>query len=169
MISKWLLYLETDKSRCFKLDLPSIVSGLFSRLAVIIVPLKHANYYYGSKYFIIISIFMKTNFNFSFTILDLVVIYGWRILRRGLVQQHCYSGFPSIRINLSPFTKDFRGGEQLMSLELIFCSAWRKLGQLLKPHVYFKSKWLIKVFLETVGDGRDSSGISELRNCFHDF
>jgi hypothetical protein len=22
-----------------------------------------------------------------------------------------YSGFPSIRINLSPFTKDFRGGE----------------------------------------------------------
>ena len=24
-----------------------------------------------------------------------------------------YSGFPSERINLSPFTKDFRGGEQL--------------------------------------------------------
>ena len=24
-----------------------------------------------------------------------------------------YSGFPSSRINLSPFTKDFRGGEQL--------------------------------------------------------
>ena len=23
-----------------------------------------------------------------------------------------YSGFPSDRINLSPFTKDFRGGEQ---------------------------------------------------------
>ena len=26
---------------------------------------------------------------------------------------HHYSGFPSKRINLSPFTKDFRGGEQL--------------------------------------------------------
>ena len=25
----------------------------------------------------------------------------------------CSSGFPSTRINLSPFTKDFRGGEQL--------------------------------------------------------
>ncbi|KAK7077726.1 hypothetical protein SK128_024702, partial [Halocaridina rubra] len=25
----------------------------------------------------------------------------------------CSSGFPSKRINLSPFTKDFRGGEQL--------------------------------------------------------
>ena len=26
---------------------------------------------------------------------------------------HSNSGFPSTRINLSPFTKDFRGGEQL--------------------------------------------------------
>ena len=25
----------------------------------------------------------------------------------------CSSGFPSFRKNLSPFTKDFRGGEQL--------------------------------------------------------
>jgi len=45
------------------------------------------------------------------------------------VQYVRYSGFPSIRTNLSPFTKDFRGGEQLMSLKIIFCSAWRKLGQ----------------------------------------
>lgn len=27
-----------------------------------------------------------------------------------------HSGFPSERINLSPFTKDFRGGEHMMSL-----------------------------------------------------
>ena len=27
-----------------------------------------------------------------------------------------HSGFPSIRINLSPFTQDFRGGEHMMSL-----------------------------------------------------
>ena len=30
-----------------------------------------------------------------------------------------YSGFPSERINLSPFTKDFRGGEQLNESEII--------------------------------------------------
>ena len=33
-----------------------------------------------------------------------------------IVKATCYlinSGFPSARINLSPFTKDFRGGEQL--------------------------------------------------------
>ena len=29
------------------------------------------------------------------------------------VQFVSHSGFPSSRINLSPFTKDFRGGEQL--------------------------------------------------------
>ena len=30
-----------------------------------------------------------------------------------IATQRSYSGFPSERINLSPFTKDFRGGEQL--------------------------------------------------------
>ena len=32
-----------------------------------------------------------------------------------------HSGFPSIRINLSPFTKDFRGGEQLHESIDNFC------------------------------------------------
>ena len=38
------------------------------------------------------------------------------------------SGFPSARINLSPFTKDFRGGEQLNeSFKRIFrCPAFRR-------------------------------------------
>ena len=42
------------------------------------------------------------------------------------------SGFPSARINLSPFTKDFRGGEQLNeSLRLIFRrpALWRGSSQ----------------------------------------
>jgi len=65
------LYLETDKSSCLKLDLPSVVSSLFSRLTDVIFALKHVNNYYGSKYSIIIAIFMKRNFNFSFTILDI--------------------------------------------------------------------------------------------------
>ena len=30
-----------------------------------------------------------------------------------LTKGYSNSGFPSIRINLSPFTKDFRGGEHL--------------------------------------------------------
>jgi hypothetical protein len=41
-----------------------VVSGLFSRLTDIIVTLKSVNNYYGSKYFITITICMKINFNF---------------------------------------------------------------------------------------------------------
>jgi len=64
LINKWLLYLEIDKYSFFKLDLPLVVSGLFSRLTAIMVALKHGNNYYGSKYFIIITIFVKRCFNF---------------------------------------------------------------------------------------------------------
>ena len=42
------------------------------------------------------------------------------------------SGFPSARTNLSPFTKDFRGGEQLNEcLRLIFHrpALWRGSSQ----------------------------------------
>jgi len=49
----------------------AVISSQFSRLTDIIVALKHVNNYYGSKYSIIIAIFMKRNFNFSFTILDI--------------------------------------------------------------------------------------------------
>ena len=41
---------------------------------------------------------------------------GYRTKLTGLVnatRNLVSSGFPSFRINLSPFTKDFRGGEQL--------------------------------------------------------
>ena len=41
-----------------------------------IVALKHVNNYYGSKYFIIIAIFIKINFNFSFSTLDYAAAYG---------------------------------------------------------------------------------------------
>ena len=34
-----------------------------------------------------------------------------------LLCQCLYSGLPSERINLSPFTKDFRGGGHIMSIE----------------------------------------------------
>jgi hypothetical protein len=68
LINKWLLHLENDKYIFFKLDLPLVVSGLFSRLTANIVALKHVNNYYVSKYFIIIDIFRKRDFNFSFTI-----------------------------------------------------------------------------------------------------
>jgi len=54
----------------------AVTSGQFSRLKIILVTLKHVNNYYGSKYFIMIAIFMKINFNFSFTILDLAATYG---------------------------------------------------------------------------------------------
>ena len=40
----------------------------------------------------------------------------YRVMLKVIVNAHLYfgsSGFPSTRINLSPFTKDFRGGEQL--------------------------------------------------------
>ena len=43
-----------------------------------------------------------------------------------------YSGFPSERINLSPFTKDFRGGEQHNECQSIFLSSAYAAGPPLK-------------------------------------
>jgi hypothetical protein len=66
-----MMYLEADAYNCCKLDLPSVVSGLFSRLTAIIVALEHVNNYYRFRYFIIIATFTKSNFNFTFKLLDL--------------------------------------------------------------------------------------------------
>ena len=59
--------------------------------------------------------------NFSY-LLDPITILAWKCSPYSCLAQHVIdpkcqiltnSGFPSKRINLSPFTKDFRGGEQL--------------------------------------------------------
>ena len=46
---------------------------------------------------------------------------GHQFARSGRTQAYRYSGFSSHRINLSPFTKDFRGEEQRdESIDLFF-------------------------------------------------
>jgi hypothetical protein len=45
-------------------------------------------------------------------VLSLTVVIGTVVYIRICWISERHSGFPSKRINLSPFTKDFRGGEQ---------------------------------------------------------
>ena len=67
----------------------------------------------SSRYVIYVNLYVPINF----LLLSTKAVTGVFVSR--IVIQHFYptlipySGFSSQRINLSPFTKDFRGGEQL--------------------------------------------------------
>ena len=68
------------------------------------------------------------------------------------VQFVSHSGFPSSRINLSPFTKDFRGGEQLNeSVDQFFCRLALRRGH---PKKRNKCKQSLGEFIRVVNESK---------------
>ena len=68
------------------------------------------------------------------------------------VQFGSHSGFPSSRINLSPFTKDFRGGEQLNeSVDQFFCRPALRRG---RPKKQDKCKQSLGKFIRVVNESK---------------
>ena len=68
------------------------------------------------------------------------------------VQFGSHSGFPSSRINLSPFTKDFRGGEQLNeSVDQFFCRPALRRGH---PKKRNKCKQSLGKFIRVVNESK---------------